>query len=315
MRPRRPYKEVSIPQLRSFCETARLESFKAAAGALGLAHPTVWEQVHALQRYFGVPLVEPHGRGCRLTADGRALAGMIGPLVADLDSIKRRFLESRSRVPQRLTIATTPRTLVEDLPEIVAEFEQEHPQIQISLKEVDTLQVAAVVESKEADLGLTVDRRAELRSPWLLFEPGYALELMLLTPRDHPLAKIKRILPTHLQKYPIVNGVGTIPDPAIQAALDKLRLFETPPRRIEARNNDVIRHYVKLGYGIGLVTGRPGVAANRDLHERSLSNHFGRFQVNVVWRRGDRSPAAEAFTAITRRRMGGRGAADHSPKQ
>ena len=240
---------------------------------------------------------------------------MIGPLVADLDSVKRRFLESRSRVPQRLAIATTPRTLVEDLPEIVAEFEREHPEIQISLKEVDTMQVAAIVESKEADLGLTVDRRAEARSPWLTFEPCYALDLMLLTRRDHPLAKLRRILPSHLKKYPVVNGIGTMPDPAIQATLDKLRLFETQPRRIEARNNDVIRHYVKLGYGIGLVVGRPGVPANRGLHERSLSNHFGRFQVNAVSRRGDPSPAAEAFAAITKRRMTGRSDVDHSPRQ
>jgi DNA-binding transcriptional LysR family regulator len=304
MTQRRPYKEVSIPQLRSFCETARLESFKAAAAALGLAHPTVWEQVHALQRYFGVPLVEPHGRGCRLTADGRALAGMIGPLVADLDSIKRRFLESRRLATQRLTIATTPRTLVEDLPEIVAEFEREQPQIQISLKEVDTMQVAAIVEAKEADLGLTVDRRAEARSPWLAFEPCYALDLMLLTRRDHPLAKVKRVLPAQLKKYPLVNGIGTIPDPAIQATLDKLRLFETEPRRIEARNNDVIRRYVKLGFGIGLVVGRPGAAENRGLHERTLSQHFGQFQVNAVSRRGSESPAVASFVAIVRKRMG-----------
>ena len=55
---RHPYKEVRLQQLRSFCETARLGSLAAAAQALGLAEPTVWEQVHALERQFAAKLVE-----------------------------------------------------------------------------------------------------------------------------------------------------------------------------------------------------------------------------------------------------------------
>src|SRR5262245_41075389 len=65
------YKEITLQQLRSFCETARLGSFKAAASSLGLAHPTIWQQVHALERELDAQLVEPHGRGCRLTEEGR----------------------------------------------------------------------------------------------------------------------------------------------------------------------------------------------------------------------------------------------------
>src|SRR2546428_11145744 len=70
----RAYKEMTLQQLRSFCETARLGSFSAAAAALGLSHPTVWKQVHALEREFGAQLVKPFGRGCQLTEAGRVLA-------------------------------------------------------------------------------------------------------------------------------------------------------------------------------------------------------------------------------------------------
>jgi DNA-binding transcriptional LysR family regulator len=61
------YKDLTLHQLRSFCETARRGSLTAAATALGLAHPTVWKQVHALEMAFGVALVEPHVRGCTLS--------------------------------------------------------------------------------------------------------------------------------------------------------------------------------------------------------------------------------------------------------
>ena len=65
--PRHTYKQLQMQQLRSLAETARLGSLAEAAKALGVAQPTVWEQVHALERYFGAKLVEPRRRGCRLT--------------------------------------------------------------------------------------------------------------------------------------------------------------------------------------------------------------------------------------------------------
>jgi molybdate transport repressor ModE-like protein len=77
---RHAYKEIQLQQLRSFCETARLGSLTAAANSLGLSQPTVWEQVHALERDLGVPLMERHSRGCRLTENGRRVAVLAAPL-------------------------------------------------------------------------------------------------------------------------------------------------------------------------------------------------------------------------------------------
>src|SRR5215471_18417700 len=106
---RHNYKEIRLQQLRSFMETARLGSLTAAAAALGVAQPTVWEQVHALEREFGAKLVEPYGRGCRLTEGGRLLLQLAHPLVAGFDSLKRQFQESLGMVRVHVTVATTPR--------------------------------------------------------------------------------------------------------------------------------------------------------------------------------------------------------------
>ena len=65
---RHRFKEVSLQQLRSFCETARLGSLAAAANSLGLAQPTVWEQVHALERVLATKLLQRQARGSCLTA-------------------------------------------------------------------------------------------------------------------------------------------------------------------------------------------------------------------------------------------------------
>src|SRR5437660_863564 len=87
----RPYKELTFQQLRSFCETARLGSFAAAAKSIGLTHPTVREQVLSLERAFQVKLIQPHGRGCHLTAEGRLLAEIAAPLVTSATALRPRF--------------------------------------------------------------------------------------------------------------------------------------------------------------------------------------------------------------------------------
>src|SRR5437016_1563011 len=138
----RAYKEITLQQLRSFCETARLGSFTAAAASLGLAHPTVWKQVHVLEREFGAKLVEPYGRGCRLTEAGRLLAELAGPTVASIGDLKRHFQEAFAKVETRLTVVSSPRILVEDLPECVIEFERRWPHVRLTLKEMRNDEVA-----------------------------------------------------------------------------------------------------------------------------------------------------------------------------
>jgi molybdate transport repressor ModE-like protein len=76
---RHRFKELSLQQLRSFCETARLGSLTAAADSLGLSQPTVWEQVHALERVFGMKLLQRRARGSELTPAGRLLAELAAP--------------------------------------------------------------------------------------------------------------------------------------------------------------------------------------------------------------------------------------------
>src|SRR5947209_1448390 len=135
----RAYKEITLQQLRSFCETARLGSFTAAAASLRLAHPTVWKQVHILEREFGTQLVEPY--------------------------------------------------------------------VHLSLKEMRNEEIVPQVESGQADLGFTVDHGPSLDSPWLCFEACYNLDIVLITPKDHPLARRRQVQPRDLSAYPLVNAV------------------------------------------------------------------------------------------------------------
>src|SRR5207302_2008484 len=108
----------------------------AAAARLGLAQPTVWNQVHALERRLGVVLVEPYPRGCRPTAAGRTLAELAIPLVAGFASLEEAFRADRTEVQPRLVVASSPRITVEDLPECVAEYERRCPRVRLTIVEM-----------------------------------------------------------------------------------------------------------------------------------------------------------------------------------
>jgi DNA-binding transcriptional LysR family regulator len=302
--PRRAYKEVRLQQLRSFCETARLESLAAAAKSLDLAGPTVWEQVHALERAFATKLVEPHGRGCRLTAEGRLLASLAAPLVGGIDALQRRFDEAREQVETWLTIAATPRVLVEDLPRPSMEFQRRFPRVRLRLLEMGLEQVVPAVESGKADLGLVSERCLDPANPRLVFEPGYQLETLLVTPKGHALNRRRRIRPRDLLPFPLVNAPGSLPDRTTNMLLEEIGIFANQNRAVEAVYSPVVRCYVASGFGIGLVAGSLGRAASYELHERPLGRPFGRPTVILVWRKGDMPPdSTRTFVDILRAQL------------
>src|SRR5262245_10399539 len=183
---RHSYKELRLQQLRSLCETARLGSLTAAAEALGLAQPTVWEQVHGLEREFGLKLIERRAHGCRLTDEGRVVVDLAAPLVAGVDALKRNVQEVRRQQVTWLTLAATQRILVEDISGAVGEFDRTHPHIRLRLVEMGLDRILAAVEAGEADLGLTVEHGTDPPRPRLVFERVYELDQYLVTPRDHP---------------------------------------------------------------------------------------------------------------------------------
>jgi len=301
---RHAYKEIRLQQLRSICATAQFGSLAAAAKSLGLSQPAVWEQVRALEREFGEVFVESTGRGCRLTETGKLLVELAEPVVAAADSIKRTFQERRGDVVPRLTIAATQRILIEDLREVIPHFIARQPRVHLRFLERLTGQVSGSVESGEADLGVASVR--EPTSPRLRTEPAYELDTLLVARHDHPLAGKPSIKLRDLLGFPFVNAADSFARPEVVKQLTELGVFGVEPRTIEAASTHAVRHFVKLGLGIGLVLGRINPDGDPAIHERNLSRHFGRAGINLVWRKGVQPTAtARDFADTVRKLLGG----------
>lgn len=261
----------------------------------GHAQPTVWEQVHALERALAATLVRRQAHGCRLTPAGARLVELVAPVLTTIDSLKRHLAEAEGHSETRFTVATNQRILVEDLPEVIVQFEQRQPRVRLRLLEQRIDQVAAAVDAGEADVGLTSVLPTPA-SPRLLVAPAYEVDVNLVVPRDHPLARRRTVRPRDLLGWPLVNSAASFSDPAMRATLEKAGIFQTQPRRIEASFPHVVRRYVELGFGIGLVMGLPTRTIAPSLHERSMSRYFGRLMIYLVRRKGDLNDAlVEAF--------------------
>jgi DNA-binding transcriptional LysR family regulator len=301
----RRYKEMRFQQLRSFAETARLGSLAAAASALGVAQPTVWAQVHALERSLNAQLIEPHGRGCRLTEAGKVLAQLAGPVVTGMDSLGRIFREQLQQVEACLTVAASQRILVEDLPEAILAFERLYPQVRLNLLERMSGSVAGAVETGAADLGISTEQEAGEVTSWLEYESGYELDIILICPRNHPLARKNRLGMRDLRGHPLVNAVDGFPRREMALELQRLGAFQVEPRRVQAVNTPVIRRYVELGFGIGLIVGKLGRVHSPRLREHSMNRHFGPVPVNLIWRKGVvQQPHVRAFADTVKTLLG-----------
>ncbi|GIX04684.1 MAG: hypothetical protein KatS3mg114_0553 [Planctomycetaceae bacterium] len=152
------------------------------------------------------------------------------------------------------------------------EFESRFPQVRMVVRQVATRpNVIAAVQSGDADIGLC-SLKCDTPPEGLHAEPVYDLEVVLLVPHGHPLARV-RIRWEHFAQYPLLNVRGIYADWGISSALEQVGAFQHPERRVELEMARSIRLYVRNGLGIGIVVRPKGMKSDADLIERPL-NHL-----------------------------------------
>ncbi len=301
------YKDIQLPQLRSFCVAAAEASFTAAARRLGLATPTVWQQVRALEQQLQTTLMRRHGRNVELTDEGKLLLEIVQPHVNGLDSLESLFAARQRDLPPELTAAATPYLASSHLLKPLRDYTSQHPAIRLKLRVfVWVKQVVQLVEQSQAtwvSSFRTVGNR-ELADRIRVFArraafAHHAFESSPSPQAEHQPRRLGSISAHRRARWNLrAADAGTPAGPARFAGALRI-VMETPLL-------DSIRQYVAAGMGIALVHIGQQKSADIRLHVRPLSDPEDSVCVTAITRRGAHlSPPVEEFRETLRRFLSG----------
>lgn len=271
---------MNFQQLRSVCETVRSGfSLTEVAAILHTSQPGVSRQIRELEEELGVEIFARAGKRLTgLTPPGAALLPIVERLLLDADNLKRAGHDFSSRMEGQLTVAATHSQARYALPHVVRDFRAQFPKVTLHLRQGSPQQVAAMLLSGEADIGVATE--ALVNYAQLVTLPCYHWTHSIVVPPDHPL--LQHPAPVTLQQlshYPIITyELGYTGRSHIDDAFSAQGLH--PNVVLTAMDADVIKTYVELGMGVGIVAS-VALDAERDKNLRILdAGHL--FQVNVT---------------------------------
>ena len=277
---------MKIQQIRYACEVARQGlNVSAAAEALHTSQPGVSKQVKSLEDELGVEIFVRHGkRIAAVTEPGKAVLAIAERLLAEAANLKRAGEEFANERLGTLTIATTHTQARYALPKAVAAFKKRYPDVRLVLHQGNPTQICEMVRTGEADLAIATEAIAEY--PELVSLPCYQWNRCVVVPPGHPLLKVKPLTLEAIAQFPVVTyDFAFAGRSQINKAFEKRGL--APNFVLTALDSDVIKTYVELGLGIGILA-TMGFDAKRDhgLHALDASHLFESSTTRLGIKRG-----------------------------
>ena len=245
---------MKIQQLRSLSEVARRNlSVSAAPQALFTSQPGISKQIKALEEELGIKLFTRHGkRLTALTEPGRAVLAIAERILAEAANMKRAGEEFANEKLGSLTIATTHTQARYALPKAVAAFKRRYPDVQLVIHQGNPTQICEMVLRGEADFAVATEQIALY--PELVSLPCYQWNRCVVVPARHALAKVRPLTLEAVAKYPIVTYDFAFANRSlVEKAFEQRGL--KPKVVLTALDADVIKTYVELGLGVGIMAG------------------------------------------------------------
>ena len=243
---------MKLQQLRYISEVARQSlNLSVAAQVLFTSQPGISKEVRNLEEELGVDIFVRHGkRIVAITEPGRAILEIARRVLGDVENLKQVGQEFTGQQHGELTISTTHTQARYILPQVIHRFTRRYPQVRVSLRQGSPDQSWQVVKSGQADIGIA----AETTKPYdnVVTLPCGGCERAVLVPVGHPLLKTKKLTLEAIAAFPIVTY-----DSAFSGVTKFHQVFAarglTPNVVLTAVDSDVIKTYVELGMGVGIV--------------------------------------------------------------
>lgn len=243
---------MKLHQLRYVHEVARQNlNISQAAEALHTSQPGVSKQIQLLEEELNLQIFQRHGKRLTgVTEPGKIILELAESVMREMQNIKRVGEEFSHDDTGVLTVATTHTQARYRLPAAVKAFMEQYPAVKLTIHQGNPTQVAEQVASGEADIGIATEAISNYEK--LVCLPCYQWNRCVVTPHDHPLLKDTPLTLQKIAHYPLITY-----DFAFTGSSLVNRVFGKeglePNVVLTAIDADVIKTYVSLGLGIGLL--------------------------------------------------------------
>jgi LysR family cys regulon transcriptional activator len=259
---------MKLQQLRYLCEVANQGlNLSKAAEILHTSQPGISKQIRLLENELGVDIFVRNGkRVVETTPPGRAILEIAERMLKDAKNLKQVGQEFANEASGSLTIATTHTQARYALPSAIQHFTARYPKVRLVLRQGNPTQIAELVTSGVADIAIATEA-IELFSE-LVMLPCYQWNRCIIVPPRHPLLKLKELTLEAIVEHPIITyDFAFTGRSKINQAFDAKGL--TPNVVLTAIDADVIKTYVELGLGIGILA-QMAFEPSRDRHLRAI---------------------------------------------
>ena len=254
---------MKLQQLRYIWEVAHHDlNVSATAQSLFTSQPGISKQIRLLEDELGVEVFARSGKHLtRVTPAGEVIIAMAGDILREVGSIKQVAQEFSNERRGTLSIATTHTQARYVLPEIFKQFKREYPDVNLNMNQGTTEQIAELASAAAVDFAIAPEVMD--RFPELIMLPCYTWNRCVVVPMDHPLAGKTSLTFEDVAEQPVVTyasgfrerlpltGVRTLG----RSSLDET--FVEGGHSLDivftAADTDVIKTYVRLGFGIGII--------------------------------------------------------------
>lgn len=243
---------MNLQQLRYVVEVSRRGlNVSDAAEALFTSQPGVSKQIRLLEDELGVQVFVRHGkRLVGITEPGHQVVAIAERMLRDMDSLRQVGDEFRNEDAGTLSIATTHTQARYALPPVIQRFIQRYPKVRLNLHQGNPSQVCEYVLSGEADIAIATEAIADNDN--LVMLPCYQWNRCVIAPKGHPILKSQPLSLEEIARWPIITydfaftGRNQINKAFLSRGLK-------PNVVLTAIDSDVIKTYVAMGLGVGIV--------------------------------------------------------------
>jgi LysR family cys regulon transcriptional activator len=278
---------MNLHQFRFVQEAVRRQlNLTETAKALHTSQPGVSKAILELEEELGVDIFARHGKRLRrVTEPGAQVLRSIEIILREVGNLKRIGDEFSMQDAGTLSIATTHTQARYFLPGPIAQLRKRYPKVNVSLHQATPKQVAQMVLDETAEIGLATESLSGFED--LVTLPLYDWHHVVVCPREHALAQVERPTLEQLAAEPLISYHPSFTGRTkVDEAFAAKRL--KPNVVLEAIDADVIKTYVRLGLGVGIVAEMAvrDDPPNGDLVSRPVGHLFGRNVTRLAFKRG-----------------------------